>query len=653
MGTSLGGAFRSTDNGTSWTVTNTGLPQLNVSAFASLGDSTVFVGMQSGGVFRSTNAGITWEHTGLVTSGVKALMVDSSDLFAGTLEGVVRSTDRGTTWFLDTVGIGPRVMRSFTFNNGNLFAAGDDYADVWRSTNRGASWTWLGEQLSGSSSNLVVIGQYLFALTSDGVYRSSDRGLSWTFPNIPQAQVRPVAPLVVGSTLFVVTSEGLYRTTNFGASWEPLSPPYSYEQIEILGASGSVIFKVGGSWGAGGLFFSSDLGTTWRQASLSPQDAPILSIFSHGDRLFAGTYGVPGVWVSTNNGDSWSTTSSGMIYTGIGAFAAIDTMIFAGTGGGVYRSTDNGVNWQPVNGNLPASQIEDFALVPSSVGFVNFFTAIGREVYRSMDTSGWWDIRATLSDSVRAFGVIGVNLFAGTAGGGVFRSSHSGADWVTANGGLTDLHVADLAVIGQDIFAATGIGVFRSTDLGVSWAPTALQISGLQALTVDGNRLYATWYGGGVSSSDDLGASWSAAGNGLKAGHLAAIAVNEAYVFVGSEYGCVWRRPKEDFTGVMPAVEPAIPQIFALEQNYPNPFNPATVIKYTVARIGGSGLGTRNVDLRVYDLLGRQMAVLVNEREAPGTYEVSFDGSNLASGVYIYRLTAGSFVQSRKMLLIK
>ncbi len=104
----------------------------------------------------------------------------------------------------------------------------------------------------------------------------------------------------------------------------------------------------------------------------------------------------------------------------------------------------------------------------------------------------------------------------------------------------------------------------------------------------------------------------------------------------------------------------AIPHSYALFQNYPNLFNPLTIIKYTVGGNRGSGLGISDVSLVVYDILGRKVAVLVNERKAPGACEVQFDGSALASGVYIYRLTArqtaggqaGLFVQSRRMILI-
>jgi len=99
----------------------------------------------------------------------------------------------------------------------------------------------------------------------------------------------------------------------------------------------------------------------------------------------------------------------------------------------------------------------------------------------------------------------------------------------------------------------------------------------------------------------------------------------------------------------------------ALLQNYPDPCNPTTTIKYDVARTGdhlpangqAGGLGVNDVRLVVYDLLGREVAVLVNEQQAPGSYAVKFDGSGLASGVYLYRLAAGSFVQTRKMAVVK
>jgi len=89
-----------------------------------------------------------------------------------------------------------------------------------------------------------------------------------------------------------------------------------------------------------------------------------------------------------------------------------------------------------------------------------------------------------------------------------------------------------------------------------------------------------------------------------------------------------------------------IPLKFSLAQNYPNPFNPTTVIDCQLPTEG-------MVTLKIYDILGREVAVLLNGRQHAGQYSVRFNAADLASGVYFYRLQAGSFVQSRKPMLIK
>ena len=97
---------------------------------------------------------------------------------------------------------------------------------------------------------------------------------------------------------------------------------------------------------------------------------------------------------------------------------------------------------------------------------------------------------------------------------------------------------------------------------------------------------------------------------------------------------------------VHPGLSGLMPAEFQLFQNYPNPFNPTTKIQFTV-------VDRQLTIVNVFDMLGREVAALVNEVKEPGTYTVQFDASGLASGVYLYRLTAGSFVQTRKMIVVR
>ncbi|MDP2362488.1 MAG: T9SS type A sorting domain-containing protein [Ignavibacteria bacterium] len=95
------------------------------------------------------------------------------------------------------------------------------------------------------------------------------------------------------------------------------------------------------------------------------------------------------------------------------------------------------------------------------------------------------------------------------------------------------------------------------------------------------------------------------------------------------------------------------PEQFSLSQNYPNPFNPVTTIKYKIPNVISTEGRNLFVTLKVYDALGNEVATLVNEEKPTGSYEVEFNAKNISSGVYFYQLKAGSFIQTKKMILIK
>ena len=158
--------------------------------------------------------------------------------------------------------------------------------------------------------------------------------------------------------------------------------------------------------------------------------------------------------------------------------------------------------------------------------------------------------------------------------------------------------------------------------------------------------LFAGSSGGGVFLSTNNGASWKAIDSGLTGASVYAIAICDGNLFLGTDGGGVYRRwPGNIFTGINTSwVEPVA--VFKLRQNYPNPFNPSTTIKYELPRAS-------QVSLKVYDILGREVSVLVNEKKDAGAYEVKFNGSNLASGMYFYRLRAGDYVAVKKLLLMK
>jgi hypothetical protein len=131
----------------------------------------------------------------------------------------------------------------------------------------------------------------------------------------------------------------------------------------------------------------------------------------------------------------------------------------------------------------------------------------------------------------------------------------------------------------------------------------------------------------------------------LEAGKIYTWVVSASNAYGSSDWSAEGRfRTGQDVT--VAERNGAVPNEFALSQNYPNPFNPATKIEFALPQ---SSLTT----LKVYDLLGRELATLVQDDLAPGRYVVEFDGRDLPSGVYIYRLMANGSVQSRKMQLLR
>jgi hypothetical protein len=380
----------------------------------------------------------------------------------------------------------------------------------------------------------------------------------------------------------------------------------------------------------------------WEQTNgpySSPYQPSVQCFTINGTYLFAGT-DVGGVFHSTNNGFNWIADNSGLTNTDVYALAVSGTNLFAGTGlGGVFRSTNNGTSWTAVG----LTGVRDLA-----VSSTNLFVGTGHGVFLSTNNgTNWTEINSGLTNTdVWALVVNGTNLFAGTAGG-VFRSTNNGTNWTSA--GLTNHRIWTFGVSGTNLFAGAYSGVFLSTNNGTSWTEVNSDLTNtfVNTLVVYGTNLFAGTFEGVFHSSDN-GTSWTDVSSGLTNTDVIALVVYGANLFagtVGNEVS-VWRRPILEMITSVEGSSKDLPTRFALSQNYPNPFNPTTKISYEIPEAG-------LVILKVYDLLGNEVAELVNGNRQAGRYKVEFTGGNLASGVYIYKLSVNDFVSTKKMILMR
>ncbi len=167
----------------------------------------------------------------------------------------------------------------------------------------------------------------------------------------------------------------------------------------------------------------------------------------------------------------------------------------------------------------------------------------------------------------------------------------------------------------------------------------------INCFAVSGTNLFAGT-DGGVFLSTNNGTSWTAVNTGLTNTEILSLAVSGTNLFAGTYGGGVWRRPLAEMITSVERASADLPTHFSLEQNYPNPFNPTTTIAFSLPV-------TAFVSLKVFDALGREQAVLVAEELAPGMYAHQLDATGLASGVYFYRLQAGAFVETKKLVLLR
>jgi photosystem II stability/assembly factor-like uncharacterized protein len=389
-------------------------------------------------------------------------------------------------------------------------------------------------------------------------------------------------------------------------------------------------------------FYNGLLQAQWVQAGLEGKD--IYSLAVSGSNIFAGSdSGL--VYLSTDNGISWTTVNNGLPNNAIFALLTYENSIFAGTdGAGGYLSTNNGATWTHLNDSM--GTINMFA-VNGSIIFEG-----GKGVSRSTDNGMTWTKVNNGLTNTQAITSLVFNdniIFAGTYIRGVFLSTNNGEYWTEANNGLTYPQVLALGVCGTNIFAGTkGDGVYRSTNNGTSWTQLnsglALPVI-VYCFGVNGNNIFAGMDYYNILLSTDNGTNWAHVMDTKPNSAVLAIDFCGTDVFVSLGHQGVWRRPLSEIVGVSKEVN-NLPTAYSVSQNYPNPFNPSTTINYSLAR-------EEKVKLFVFNTLGQIVKVLENGYKNAGNYTVTFNATDLPSGIYFYRLEAGQFTQVRKMILLK
>jgi hypothetical protein len=374
-----------------------------------------------------------------------------------------------------------------------------------------------------------------------------------------------------------------------------------------------------------------------RVANGMPAPASTLSLAVNGSAVFVGLgayYGHYGVYKTTNNGDNWSYANLGN--QSVGSIIVGSNVMFAGSSGGVNYSTDNGSNWNQASLNY-------LGIYSMTLNATNAFAGTGSGIFMAAlnNPSSWSP--TTVNQSVLSLAANGNTVFAGTDGNGVFISTNNGTTWNQTS--MNSQQVWSIAVSGNNVFAGTGIGIYISSNSGASWTYNSSFTLWTKAFAINGNTIFAGTGASGFYVSNDNGLNWTPKNEGLSYNNITNICTIGNYIFISTLDENVYRRQLSELTGIQP-ISQQVPSHFSLSQNYPNPFNPTTKFKIEIAK-------SSYTKLTVFDVLGREVATLVNQQLQPGTYEVNWDASNYPSGVYYYKISAEGYSDTKKMILLK
>lgn len=612
---------RTSDGGKTWEVKNSGLPGgASIYAFGTMNETTLLAGTYPAHLFSTTNQGETWnilpDISTFTTAPGSLLQVKSGDVFMGTLDsGLFRSSDGCKTWSrISFFSKTSRIPDIATLSDGTIIVA-NPYEGVFSSTDNGITWAKI---LSSRSNFFYSVGTFADStiICSDavgGIYRSKNRGKDWDYLGLDNVAIRSIICAPNGD-LYTFPAGSLPVMMRYDESfWRMMQIPNL--SVICMAAHDSTIM-VGSETSTYSL---STVTGDWNSQTINTLATHDL-LYSNTGSLFAANYG-NGIYRTSRQGMfyTWTacpTPSSG----GYSCFSLAENdygVIYAGTGadyfssefGTVFSTTDEGVIWKESGKNLPVGSVHK--LISTAHNTILASVAYNG-IYRLKKNDSVWS-------PVKGFPItnIGIkealardslgSIYCGTEKDGIFISTDDGETWSQSAGSSIMNRVTDLLVLPNGtVLATTKGGVYGSFDNGKSWVSqqTGITTPYTWAATIDTNGyIYIGTYGAGIFKSD------SPVTSAVPRGHISF-------------------------------------DSYQLSQNYPNPFNPSTTISFTIP-------SSSMVSLKIYDSIGREMALLVSEELSAGTYVRKWNASGYPTGVYFYQLKANTYTETKKLLLLK
>jgi photosystem II stability/assembly factor-like uncharacterized protein len=618
----------------------------------SMGDAVAFLPLSTSAMIKSTGAGLDkldnffglWTETyrmrcfpaGDVMApygsiirfqrlpGGRILALGSNDaaqragLIADSVSFILKSDDAGSTWATLWSSL-PYVSHTFSFFNDSIGWLGAEADRIYKTTDGGVSWTL---QYSDSKQRYPIKsisspdGIFVSAVDGSGrVLRSTDSGQHWQFVQVDQHLDYSFTIKFLNPAKGFLAGPDLWMTKNSGDTWTRVSKSLKGNLAKIDFASESIGMGVGGNF----IYRTLDGGRNWSVAYESPTQSFVgLNML---DSLHIWATASDSIYRSNDGGSSWISfrlSNHIELMRGIQFLNSSTGIVFEvweNDSTFNYVTTDGGNTWikHTINNIQHPSSFRKIRFTDARhVWFANQYGA-----WLSRDTAKTWTL-FPVDRAFTAFDFVDSSTGWISIWGGQFEQMA-----MTTNGGIS-WEFVDKPYSSQpeDMLSYRDGEYFGVSMLAAGYDGTLTQFRQGDSYVYDiptytGNPLhsFATCREGNVLHI------W-VAGDGMTVLH-------QTSLVTGIE--------EEKHEGK---------SSYVLSQNYPNPFNPSTTIRYALPQ-------RSHVTLTVFNTLGQQVAALVNEVQDAGYHDVRFDASGLASGVYFYRIQSGTFVQTRKLVILR
>lgn len=611
--------YKTIDGGINWTITQfPDMSSLNISFCDSLN------GMVMGShTFLTNNGGLSWHQANYPPEGVRDAIEYAPDLIVavGSNQSIYKSTDQGNTWMqLLYLGGGSSseftavsVVDSFYYVSGSR--------KIYKSSNSGGSWFSIKQGTTEKLYSIDMVNRdFGIAVGGNGVVVTTHNGgATWEIQNSGTDEYLYSIDCIDTLNALAAGYHGtIIKTTDGGENWITINSGVSISLYHLGMLDQNIGMAVGS---AGTILRTIDGGNSWQSEIISDIGFWVSNYLDSANIFLGGSFGNPYgnsygcILRSQNAGLTWDTVYQVLFkYPHSICSLGDHFLLVSGSDGLLVKSTDMGSTWVSLN-------------APSQYHFFTSFIDSSNGLLCSMD-------------------------------GLIYRTTNGGNSWVGEWPYYSDLQ--DIQMLNIEDAVAVGSGGNIMSTITNHIMPVELKyFSGYSEF----GKVYLNWETGSELNNlmFEVERKITANGNdggwikiGYRKGRGTTTEITK-YTFVDdiqilNTFLVQYRLKQIDYNGdvsysdIINVKTSSVD--YQLLQNYPNPFNPVTKIRYSIPEL------TR-VQIKVFDVLGAEIATLVNKEKPAGHYELNWNAGNLPSGVYFYQLRAGDFIQTRKLILLK